>query len=333
MLDFQYKEVKRKHGGSIVFCDLKDLICKSLGIDDPEDAPKTGSEYVIHCPFCAEEGHSKHKLYIKDDFSLGHCFVCGRAFVNVTDEINFEVRVSDSILNFGRTLEKLNLVPLTDPTWSLNKIESDFVDFDQTGYDYLCSRHPYMKDLYKILGFKFWEGNIVMPFYYHGTPFYYQIRFSNVGHDDKGIRYFFPPISAKPPYIIDHGQGKIRKLILCEGVFDAISLLIQAPDYIPVALLGSSISNYQINFIREYLPEHIIIFMDETEISLRIKDKLKSAIDYCPIDIIRSGGEDPEECMIRKMKQGKDQGWISEMIKNKKSRPAFRIPCPKFTIC
>ena len=43
----------------------------------------------------------------------------------------------------------------------------------------MIKRNPYLKDLYKILGFKFWDGNVVMPFFDpNGEVFYYQIRFT-----------------------------------------------------------------------------------------------------------------------------------------------------------
>ena len=146
-----------------------------------------------------------------------------------------------------------------------------------------------------------------MPFKYHGEVFYYQIRFSGTGN----IRYFFPPISKKPPYIIEHGDmsGKVN-LIVVEGVFDAIAALIMAPKFIPVAVLGSSISDYQLDFIREYNINSICVFMDKTDISTRIAQKIKSKVDYCPIRIIPSNGEDPEERMKRYMKIGKDLQWI-----------------------
>ena len=101
-----------------------------------------------------------------------------------------------------------------------------------------------MKALYKILDFKFWEDNVVMPFKYKGEIFYYQIRFTG----NSPIRYFFPPISAKPPYVIDHDvKPSGNKIIISEGVFDAIADLIMFPEYIPFAVLGSSISDYQNN--------------------------------------------------------------------------------------
>jgi hypothetical protein len=96
-------------------------------------------------------------------------------------------------------------------------------------------------------------------------------------------------------------------------VYDAISLLIQAPDYTPFAVLGSSISDYQIDFLREYVPEEILIYMDETRISQGIANKLSRIVDYCPIRIIKSNGEDPEEKMKRLMSYGKsfnELAWI-----------------------
>ena len=197
------------------------------------------------------------------------------------------------------------MVKLSDPVWSLEKYLFEFDDFDETGFNYLMSRHRFMGDLYKILDFKFMDGNIVMPFKYKGEVFYYQIRFS--GKNTK-IRYFFPPISAKPPYIIEHGDCK--KIIICEGIFDAIALLIMAPEFMPIAILGSSISDYQLQFIREYIPEEIVVYMDETEISKRVATKIQSVIDYCPIRIIKSDGQDPEENLKKRLKYNKKLNWI-----------------------
>lgn len=307
-MSFNYREITKKDGTKVVFCNFEELLMDFYGVssmDEVEPHANSQGEYVIHCPFCKEEGHTKHKLYIKSDLSVGHCFVCGRAYVNVTNDIKFNIEFPHNIVEFGFGRPKLQVVPLTDPRWSLDRFKYDFDDYSEEGYKYLMSRHKYMDPLYKALGFKFWEGNPAIPFIYHGKIFYYQIRFSGVGHDDPGIRYFMPPISSKPPYIIEHSDrhgNPCTKVIICEGIFDAISLLIQAPDYIPVAVLGSSISDYQIDFIREIKGlSGIVIYMDETEISKRIADKLGSVIDYVPICIYKSGGEDPEEHMKRLM--------------------------------
>ena len=308
----EYNELVTKKGKDIIFLNLEEFLLHTYGARSMEEIkPKAvNGEYIVHCPFCKHEGHTKHKLYIKDDLTKGNCFVCGRAWVNVDDTLNLEFEVPDTLCNFGMGPQPLNLIKLEDPEWSLEKYKFECDVFDQKGYDYLIDRHPYMADLYKALGFKFLDGNIVMPFFYNGEVFYYQIRFSNKNNK---IRYFFPPMpnGGKPPYIIDHGKG-LTKAILCEGIFDAISLLIQAPDYIPIALMGSSLSDYQMQFLRERTWSAIKIYMDETSISLKIANRLKSCIDYCPISIIKSDGEDPEECMIRKMRRwpGSEVGWI-----------------------
>lgn len=326
---FDYKEVVKKNGQRLVFCNLEELLMGFYGVHTMEEVEphvNTNGEYIIHCPFCAKEGHTKHKLYIKSDLSVGHCFVCTRAFIHVSEQVDTSFEVPDYISTFNIHRDKPDIVPLMDNDWTLDMYYSEFDDFSQKGYDYLVGRHKYMKDLYKILGFKFWNDNIVMPFIYHGKVFYYQIRFTGKKKKD-GIRYYFPPISNKPPYIIEHGlqEGKRNKIIICEGVFDAIALLIMAPEFIPCAVLGSSISDYQMDFIREYVPEVIYIMMDSTDISERIASKVKTRIDYCPIRIIKSDGEDPEECMIRRIKRGLPLQWIKPPIGNNR----IYFPKPK----
>ena len=304
-----YKEVKKKDGTVLIFCKLEDLLKEfyNVGtIEEVEPNQTTNGEYIIHCPFCRAEGHTKHKLYIKSDLTVGHCFVCHRAFINVDDEVKIDYKIPNFFPSFmNRNNIPNELVRLTDPTWSLDKFYNDFVDYDQKGYEYLVKRNPYLKDLYKILGFKFWDGNIVMPFFDpNGEVFYYQIRFTG----NSKIKYFFPPISYKPIYVIPHGNNK--KLIISEGVYDAIANLVMAPDYTPIAVLGSSVSDYQLNLIRSFVPSRIIVFMDETKLSIGIANRLKTVIDYCPIDIIKSDGEDPEERLVRRIRTGKNISWI-----------------------
>lgn len=307
---FEYKEVMSKRGQTLVFCNFEDLLKEAYGVStmqEVETHKNSNGEYICHCPFCKAAGHKKHKLYVKDDLTVGHCFVCTRAFINVTDNVDVTFPIP-SFENFGMsTGGTVNLVRLTDPNWTIDKYYNEFDDYSEVGVNYLKNRHIYLGELYKVLGFKFMDGNVVMPFKYHGEIFYYQIRFSG----NTGLRYFFPPISAKPPYIIERGNNK--RFIICEGVYDAVSLLIQAPNHTPFAVLGSNISDYQINFLREYVPEEILIYMDETRISLGIANKLRRVVDYCPIRIIKSDGEDPEEHMKRFMSYGKkfdELAWI-----------------------
>jgi hypothetical protein len=305
----EYKEVRRNSDKRIfVFCNFEELLTDFYGVKTMEEVMPhaVNNEFIIHCPFCKAEGHRKHKLYIKDDLTVGNCFVCGRAFVHVSDRVDTTYRPPN---NYGfKFFQGDNIVKLDDPLWSIDKFKYEFTDYDERGYQYLISRHGFMKDLYKILDIKFWDGNPVIPFFYKGEVIYYQIRFTNPGK----IKYFMPPISSKPPYIIERGEPYKHRIMIVEGIFDAIAALIQCPDYMPVAVLGSSISDYQIDFIRGYCDyiSEIRIWMDETRISKGIANKLKGVIDYCPINIIKSDGPDPEEIMIQRLKKRLPVQWI-----------------------
>ena len=312
-----YKEVRGKDGKRYVFCSLEKLLMDCCGVKSIEEAEKTvekhNEEFICHCPFCKEEGHTKHKLYIKDDFSVGHCFVCTRAFVNVSDTVKTEVTVPKALSNFGMSSSKFILPQLTDPKWTLDRYTYEFDDFDENGYKYLLGRHGFFKDLYKILGIKFWDGNVVIPFIRDGEPFYYQIRFAT--GSKSSIRYYLPKINPyKPPYLIERNENDSsrHRILIVEGIFDAIAALLQAPDFTPVAVLGSSISDDQINYIRDYSGyiSEIKIWMDETKISRGIADKLKKVIDYCPMSIIPSFGPDPEEVLKDRLRKGLPVQWI-----------------------
>ena len=299
-----YQEIIKKDGKRIVFCDFEELLTEAYGVKsmkEVESFRKPNGEFICHCPFCKKEGHTKHKLYIKSDLTVGHCFVCCRAFIHDNNEVNTDFRVPKFEAFQGTQWQP---VPLTDPEWSLDRFEYEFDDYSEKGYQYLINRNPFLKDLWQPLGFKFWNDNIVMPFWYHGEIMYYQIRFTGKSK----IRYFFPPISDKMPYIIENGDNK--QFIVCEGVYDAVACLIQAPQYTPMAVLGSHISDYQLYFLREYVPNKILVYMDDTEKSKGVANKIRSVLDYCQVNIIPSDGTDPEENMMDRLRKGRNLQWI-----------------------
>lgn len=307
-MSFEYKEVVRKNGKRIVFCNFEDLLKDAYGVNTMDEVmqvvEKKGTEYICHCPFCKSEGHTKHKLYLKEDLSTGHCFVCGRAWVNITDTLKTDVIVPRSFADFGSGPLKFEVPVMKDEEWNLDRFNYEFDDYDENGMKYLLGRHGFFKDLAKALDFKFWNGNVVIPFKNQGKVYYYQIRFT--GQNNK-IRYFLPPVSQKSCYIIERSEEDVRhRILIVEGAFDGIACLPQCPDFTPVAVLGSSISDYQIAQIREYAGyvKEIAIWMDELSISVRIKKKVRSIIDYCPIHIIYSNGPDPEEILKKKLKYG-----------------------------
>ena len=313
----EYKEIVKKDGRKIVFLSFEDFLKDYFHVRTMEEVEShaKGDEYVCHCPFCKAEGHKKHKLYLRTDLTTGFCFVCTRTFVNITDTVKPEVLVPRSISNFGMGPSKYIPATMNDPNFTIDQYNYEFDDFDETGYQYLLRRHGFFKDLYKVLGIKFWNGNVVIPFIHDGVPFYYQIRFTNNGK----IRYYLPKVQPqKPGFCIERKDIDSRKRILIvEGVFDAIAALIQCPDYTPFAVLGSSISDYQISQLRDYSGylKEIRIWMDETKISMGIADKVKQSFDYCPISIIKSNGPDPEEILKERLSLGKNIQWIKSKYK------------------
>ena len=184
---------------------------------------------------------------------------------------------------------------------------NSFDEYDEQGYQYLVrERHGYFKDLYKVLGIRFTNHNPVIPFYYKGELIYYQIKFA---FGNNRMPYFSPPIEYKPGYLIEHDDNK--KFIICEGTFDAISLLIQAPSYTPFAILGSSITDYQITMLRSFVPEKIIVYMDTTELSIKVVNKIKKYINYADVNIIKSYGKDPEENLRYRLAEEMVVSWIN----------------------
>ena len=312
----EYKEVSTRRGKKLVFCNFEELLMdfyKVGSMEEVEPHACSNGEYIIHCPFCKSEGHTKHKLYIKKDLTVGHCFVCTRDFIHVSDEVDTTFNISDSLTNRAwieqGTSCQFKPTILMDPNWTIDKFATEFENYSEEGYRYLLRRHMFMSELWKILDFKFWDGNPVIPFKRDGQVIYYQIRFMNPGGK---IKYFMPPIKNKPPYIIEREGPARKRLMVVEGIFDAIAALIQCPDYTPVAVLGSSVSDYQIDYIKDYsgVVEDIKIWMDETKISAKIAQRLKYAFSYAPVGIIRSTGPDPEEVMVDRMRRGLPLQWI-----------------------
>ena len=159
-----------------------------------------------------------------------------------------------------------------------------------------------MKSLYKILKIRFdAEHNPVIPYFYHGNLIYYQIKNAYGFRGKSYPPYFNPPIDHKPAYIIEHGDN--TKFIISEGTFDCIADLIMYPNRTPFGVMGSSITDYQIGMLRSYVPDDILIYMDETSISEKIANKIARYIDYADIHIVKSNGEDPEEALKRKIQE------------------------------
>ena len=317
----EYKEAQFKNGKHVIFCKLEDLLKEFYKEDRIEDIQNhlepNGKDWIIHCPFCAAEGHRKHKLYIDSDLSRGYCFVCHRIYINIDDEVKVNVKVRDFLDRTGQ-FKPISLG--NEGLWTLDKYNFEFDDYSESGVNYLIGRNPFLRQLWKPLGIKFFNDNPVLPF---KTPdnelLYYQLRFKDAGKDE--IRYFFPPIKAKPPYILQTSEADPTKFIIVEGIFDAIAAYIQCGGkYTIAAVMGSDISDYQIEYIKNwYMPRKFLVWMDDTELSKKICNRLKVSFDYAYSNILKSEGPDPEEIMMGKLRTGGKINWITESTGNIKT--------------
>lgn len=294
-----YQELTKKDGRVIILCNFDDLLMdfyQAKSMTDVQNYIKDNGEYIIKCPFCKAEGYEKDKLYIKGDLTVGHCFKCHRAFINVTDTIEYNIKSPSFIKS-----KSFDLVKLTNENWTLDMYDNEFDYSDEIGERYLASRHKYLPALAKVLGFKFYNHNVIMPFYFHNELIYYQMRFTN----KNPIRYFFPPISAKPIYTSMEMLTNSKDIIIVEGIYDCVGSLLMYPDKFPIGILGSSVSDYQIEMIRTYNPKSITVFMDETELSIKVIKRLQSVIDNVEYHLWKSDGTDPEEKLKNRIKYGK----------------------------
>jgi len=351
-LETDFKEIETKRKGTIVLVNFEDFLIDYYHVKNMQEVEphaNSNNEYMCVCPYCKskhdKEGirnYSKEKLYIRADLTVGHCFVCGRTFINISNDLKFEVDQPKGLMNFG-FIEPFKIVSLEeDSEYGLGRYlyDADDIQDSQEGIKYLENRHSYLPEIAKALDFRYLPGCVLMPFRFMNfnrdgsqdgkgdiqkQAFYYQIRFT----DPKSkIRYFFPPISKKPPFVITKTNETRKRVIICEGIYDAIALMILTAgkdkdgndlSYIPFACMGSSISQYEMTFLKQLNPKEIVIFMDEAEISKRILNTIQPELDMCQDYKIFASpihGEDPEEYMkrIQKEKPGKELGYLLKQL-------------------
>jgi len=256
------------------------------------------NDYAVMCPNCMkrhkEKGdaasYRKLHLWISKDYQYGQCFRDHTVFVSDNQIFNTNVKRMESPVDMSNwTLDILG----EEGYWTLSRFNT-LSDNDQIGIDYLASRIYLYRKLYSILNIRFDHNhNPVVPFYYKDQLIYYQIRNKDYVKGSDKPKYFSPPIDHKPPYIIEHGENK--KFVICEGTFDAMACSILFPDRTPFAVLGSDITDYEIAMLRGYVPEDILIYMDDTNLSYEVKNKLERYINYAEFNIQKSNGQDPEE--------------------------------------
>lgn len=286
-----------------------------IAIDSLELVNETTSHRIFLCPCCLTKtgkDDTTGKLYFSDDKALGLCFRCNTVFFP-SEEKFYKV---DAVLKraISKSLGLLNALnaKLEDPS----VLKFDFNEPTIDDLKYLRSRNPLIIPLIDYLGLKSWTGSrpgIISPFIYKNYVGGLQVRFK-----DKAKPKYWTHPGAKIPYSPNHvlSDFKLKRektVTLCEGVYDAIALLILGyPN--PLALLGSSLTDYQSLILRKLMPENAFIAMDEYSISAEVRRTLKSSVSsIVDTQIVTFGGDDPEEFLVKEMK---DPEKLAQYVKN-----------------
>lgn len=273
MKDFRSKmEVER--------VDLEAIVASQY----PEYKKVLGKNHKFRCkcPHCAE-GKSP-ALSILGNLKVGICFRCEILFVN--DETRAKLTTND-------ILESLELFK-DDKNSQLTELSKEIFDlFDKVeNNEFLNKRNPYVKD-WNIYGIKQGDKEVITPYYIFGKLVYYQIR----RYDPRG---FHNPKNIEAPLFLPRGEWRSDEpTIIVEGPFDAIAMdcvRTYSGRYFNIAALGGKVMTaYRLNLLKLLGTQLILVCLDETELSQKLKDSIYSEFER--IKVLRADGRDPEEML------------------------------------
>jgi DNA primase len=136
---------------------------------------------------------------------------------------------------------------------------------------------------------------VVFPFYYNDEIVRFQVRFINPKNSDK--RYYTYPgstIPYSPNRVWKRFSKSVHSITLCEGVFDAIALLIMGyPN--PIAILGNNLTDYHIFLLRRLVPQKIILALDTGDLNYKIKKSLIKIPSVSESEEVLFNSKDPDE--------------------------------------
>lgn len=287
----------------VILTNMEEFVEDSI---EGEDYYETETHYVSYCPYCVEnitnsegEPYTKKKLYISKDYSRSFCQRCHSTYFNYTTDLEFSVIAPKTKLH-EFTLNKLaKKSRLAGVDYSLHAYESTGVDIEgimrilsrrnihklgrEIGEPTLIRRNTEryrpLVDKLGIRGTSFDNnhGVLMIPFYINDELIYWQSNL--VGGNPK---YFMPPIEHKPFYMpINRG----KKIVIVEGIYDAMACLYLYPDRTPIALLGSYITDYHIWLLRNYVqPVDCLIQLDNINLSvgvlLQMRRKIPTIVNF-----------------------------------------------------
>lgn len=184
--------------------------------------------YITHCPECKKLGRTTPHFYIYDK-SGAHCFRCNQ---------HYSVRELHKLLGTEQTISATNWLKVS-PVKKEKVLELPYglvkIKENDCYYNYLIGRKFTKEtiDNYKILGC----GNyIFIPCIVRDRLVYYQMRYIFPIRNEFIKKYKSPPVSKKEIIFNEDMLYRGCDIIICEGIFSAISAGKNA-----IALLGKTL--------------------------------------------------------------------------------------------
>ena len=252
--------------------------------------------YRIACPRCVQRNKDNitHKnLSISSDFTIGHCFRCELTIVD-------EIKGANKEINFERESFKLK-------AFEIERIKCDSMEKaldiqnDDNSINYIKERNPYYDINRNQFHLKCKPNKIIIPYFDKNTNWiYYQFRYIDESKSPTDSKYYNPVIDMKPLFLTCEENGKVdwkveHPTILVEGALTAIALklVVQGKANV-VGLMGKTLTDYQVQFLKRLYFSKLFIMMDELSLSEQVSKKL---LDNYSIEsiIIDSDGRDAEE--------------------------------------
>lgn len=254
---------------------------------------KSGNEYIVKCPKCEErigKRDTKGHLYVNPTKNVWNCFRCewkGRDLASLG--LQLEEKSYGKISDLADYLANINTPPMEEKFTTIEFPKGYTTDFSRSitgkmAYNYLLSRGLSREQIEENrIGYANggpYSGFIVLPIFEDSELVYYVTRsifkkeYKNAPVPSRNIMFNFK---------------NQRVIVLCEGIFDALSFGKNG-----VALLGKAMKDAQLERIRKNPPQRVYICLDNDAktAATSIASRLKSIVDEVFLVKI-SEGKDP----------------------------------------